>query len=135
MFRYLLCFMLGLSLVFIPVQISRAQMVPNPSQPAEANDALQAEANDALQAAAQAYLAKTAELGQQGIQVAGGTVSGAYALLTWEDGLYGAGGGQVLMINESGVWRVVRGSGGAVTYQMLINYGVPAEDARQLGGL
>lgn len=127
MFRYLLCFMLGLSLVFIPVQISRAQMVPNPSQPAEANDA--------LQAAAQAYLAKTAELGQQGIQVAGGAVSGAYALLTWEDGLYGAGGGQVLMINESGVWRVVRGSGGAVTYQMLINYGVPAENARQLGGL
>jgi hypothetical protein len=127
MFRYLLCFILGLSLVLIPVQISRAQMLPNPSQPAEVNDA--------LQAAAQAYLAKTTEMGQQGIKVTGGTVSGAYALLTWEDGLYGAGGGQVLMINQAGVWSVVRGSGGAFTYQMLINYGVPAENARQLGGL
>lgn len=129
MLRFLLCFAIGICLVLLPGAASSV----GASQP---NDSLQSSELAAdLQAAAQAYLAKTVELGQQGIVVSNGTVSGNYALLTWEDSLYGAGGGQVLMFKQAGIWTVLRGVGGVFTPQMLLNYGVPAEDASRLGGL
>lgn len=128
MLRFLLCFVIGICVVLLPTIVFSAGV---PQQ----NDHSQASEVDAsLQSAAQVYLAKTVELGQQGIVVTGGVVSGNYALLNWEDGLYGAGGGQVLMMQQDNAWRIVRGVGGVITYQMLINYGVPAEDASRLGG-
>lgn len=73
--------------------------------------------------------AKKANGGSEPSTVIRLVVSGRYALLNWA---YREMGGQTLLVKESGQWKVLRGVGGVISVDLMIQLGVPSAEARAL---